>query len=137
MAFYNFCLLTGLSHENYVAFVAIHHCNLSLQAFSAKKLVPVLGRFVLCTLYFVRGLYGKIGVGFRCEHCSFQVWVQWFCVLWNSYVWHTVRKKIFCVYLPFQVRCTPNSILWRNPALSKANVGLMLVILNAIYRLTL
>ena len=40
-----------------------------------EKLVPE--RFFLCAPYFERVLHGKIGGRFRCEHCSFQVWVQW------------------------------------------------------------
>jgi len=59
------------------------------------------------TFYFERILYGKINAGFRCEPASFQV----------------------C--------CTPNSILWINPALSKANVCITLRFSNAIYRLAL
>ena len=48
-----------------------------------------------------------------------------------------IRKQDFCLYLPFQVHCTPNSILGRNPALSKANVRIMLRISNGIDRLAL
>jgi len=40
-------------------------------------------------------------------------------------------------FLPFQERCMPNSILWRNPAFSKANVRTTLRISNVIYRLAL
>ena len=53
------------------------------------------------------------------------------------YICLAYGNKIFCMYLPFQVRCMPNSILWRNPALSKSNVRITLRISNAIYRLAL
>jgi len=59
------------------------------------------------TFYFERIMYGKIDAGFRCKPAS------------------------------FQVRCTPNSILWINPALSKAIVRITLRFSNAIYRLAL
>jgi len=72
------------------------------------KLVP--GNIWRCALVFERSLYDKVCVRFKCVHCSYNY---------------------------FQVRCTPNSILWINPALSKGNTPIMLRTLNAIYWLAL
>jgi len=97
-----------------------------------ENLVP--GCFFLCAPYFERVLHGKIGVdldvnivlskyGFNGVPFEIVMFVTW--------------KQDFCIYLPFQECCTPNSILWRNPTLSKANVRITLRISNAIYRLAL
>jgi len=59
--------------------------TLFFQSKMCEKFIP--GRFFRYASYFERVLYCKIGGGFRCEHCSFEVWVQWCCVIWNSYVW--------------------------------------------------
>ena len=41
----------------------------------------VPGCFFLSAPYLERVLHGKIRGVFRCEHCSFQVWVHWCCGL--------------------------------------------------------
>ena len=68
-----------------------------------KKFVP--GRFFRYASYFESVLYGKIGGGFRCEHCSFQLWVQWCCGLCKYIVWHTEIRIFTCIYLNFQKLC--------------------------------
>ena len=65
----------------------------------------VLGRFYRYASYFESVLYGKIGSGFRCEHCSFQLWVQWCCGLCKYIVWHTEISIFTCIYLNFQKLC--------------------------------
>ena len=57
------------------------------QSKMCKKLVP--GLIWLRALYFERALHEKIRKKFRCEHCSFKVWVHWCCGLWKNIVGHT------------------------------------------------
>ena len=47
----------------------------------------------------------KVGGGFRCEHCSFQLWVQQCCGLCKYIVWHTEISIFRCIYLNFQKLC--------------------------------
>lgn len=68
-----------------------------------EKFVP--GRFFRYASYFESVLYGKIGGGFRCEHCSFQLWVQWCCGLCKYIVWHMEISIFTCIYLNFQKLC--------------------------------
>ena len=44
-------------------------------------------------------------VHFRCEHCSFQVWVHWCCGLCRYTVGHMEISIFTCIYLNLQKLC--------------------------------
>ena len=62
----------------------------------------VLGCIWLCAPYFERVLHGEIREKFRCEHCSFKVWVHWCCGLWKNIVDHTENSVYPCICLHLQ-----------------------------------
>ena len=80
---------------------AIHY---SFKVKCAKNLYRDVSSSMLRT-YFESVLQCKIGGGFRCEHCSFQLWVQWCCGLCKYIVWHTEISIFTCICLNFQKLC--------------------------------
>jgi len=62
----------------------------------------VPGRFWMCAPNFKRVLHVEIHAKFRCEHCSFKVWVQWCCSLWKYIVEDSEISFFTCICLHLQ-----------------------------------